>query len=31
MEEGQIQNILGLGREKYLGILDQGLVYMKLR
>lgn len=31
VEEGQIQNILGLGRENYLGVLDQGLIYMKLR
>ncbi len=31
VKEGQIQKMFALGRENYLGILDQGLVYMKLR
>lgn len=30
-EEGQIQNIIGLGKRRYLGVLDQGLIYMKLK
>lgn len=31
VEEGQIQEIIGLGNRNYLGVLDQGLLYMKLR
>lgn len=31
VEEGQIQNILATGRERYVGVLDQGLIYIKLR
>lgn len=31
VEEGQIQEIIGVGNRNYLGVLDQGLLYMKLR
>lgn len=30
-EEGEIREIIGLGKQQYLGVLDQGLIYMKLK
>lgn len=30
-EEGEIRIIIGLGKQQYLGVLDQGLIYMKLK